>query len=291
MHRPYSFRLVGGILLGIACLLTPVFAGCVLVPGLTAEARKLLNKPESSVNSAPVLPPIGAPANSIQLEILFVERSASDPVVGDSLWREIDEVGAASPQLRQLMQQNGLRVGTVGASPPPMLQTLLGMSRQVQDENSLSQCVRRKVVVQSGTETEVEVKATPGSTELRFSDSGPSHSKEFQQLHCVFKVRPHRLQDGWVRLDFIPELHHGDERLRHTPTDVGWELRGGQVVETCYAQKFSVTLNAGEMAIASCTDANDKSLGGTFFGEPGTLQPRQKILVVRFVGMHKPESL
>ncbi|QDV31064.1 hypothetical protein Spb1_30010 [Planctopirus ephydatiae] len=289
MNWHCSYRLCGVLLLGMTSLLIPVFAGCVLVPGLTQEAHQLLRK--QSISSTNPLPPINAPANSIQLEILFVERPASDPTVSEKLWREIDEVGAAAPGLRQLMQQNGLRIGTVGASPPPMLQALLGMSRQIEDEYSLSQCVRRKVVVQSGATTNIDVKSWLDPMEVSLNENGKTTSKTFEQLQCVLKLRPHRLQDGWVRLDLIPELHHGQEQMRHTPTDAGWELRGGKLVETCYAQKFSVTLNTGEMAVASCTNAAETTLGGNFFGQPKQLQPKQKVLVVRFAGMHKPETL
>ena len=76
--------------LGIAALLLSL-AGC-----------ELFRKKEETTSTAK-LPPLVAPRDSVQLEILFVDRPASDPLIGEALWDRVDQIaGFSSEKRRQL---------------------------------------------------------------------------------------------------------------------------------------------------------------------------------------------
>src|SRR5207237_1221486 len=134
--------------------------------------------------------------------------------------------------------------GQTGASPPPALQTLLGLTEEVStSETDEERLMRgRRMGLRSGQETELLTNDAVAACRMKFVANGADEELEFHQARCLFRLKPVRQQDGWVRLDFTPEIHHGDARMRPTPNEEGWALRGGQKVDVRSALKFSVTL-------------------------------------------------
>jgi hypothetical protein len=93
------------------------------------------------------------------------------------------------------------------------------------------------------------------------------------------------LQDGWVRVEFVPEIHHGDLQLRPTPTDdAGWAYRSTQNIAQCYPQKFAVTLNVGESAVITAA-GGEETLGNQIFRRDQNGEQRQRLLIIRLVDM------
>jgi len=67
--------------------------GCSLFPAAELGKNVRLNRPS--------LPPIQTAADSVQLEVFFVDRPADDPLLGPSLWREIDQIAAIPAETRK----------------------------------------------------------------------------------------------------------------------------------------------------------------------------------------------
>jgi len=231
----------------------------------------------------PLLPPLRPTPDAIQLQVLFVDRPVDDPVVTQLLWQEVDQVGAVPPAMRSVLKDNGLRVAQSGSNVPPTLQTLLGLASDISQVPPMDAATMsgRQLSLLSGQDSEIAVNDAQESCIVRFQLNGEQETLEFPQARCLLRVRPVRVQDGWVKLEFTPEIHHGDSRLRHTPGDEGWMFRGGQKVDVRHALKFQLTLNTGEMAIVGTAEGDDDTLGRRFFRHERDGQTQQRLLVVR----------
>lgn len=261
--------------------------------GAVLGLRKYADK--RTVNKLPAIP---VSQDAMQVEIVFIERPVSDPLLGSILWNEIDEVGAIELMDQENLNQNGFRVGHVSSVPPMALQTLLGLKSHLggvgkQDESLLLS--GRRLMLRSGVPTDIQTSGFYDKCSLQLFDEeaeGQLEMKEFEQARCVMRVKAHKVQDGWARLEFIPEMHYGAQQLRRTPTNIGWQLENRQNTTPLYNQKFEVTLNVGEMTVITATEnVAPDSAGHLFFRGEESKSDIQKILVVRLANMSKMDAV
>jgi hypothetical protein len=252
-----------------------VIAGCSIFPSGEGAKRLELNRPS--------LPPIQTSQESIQLEVVFVDRPAGDPVLGPLLWREVDQVAAIPAETRDMLQQNGFQVGHVSSSPPVAVQKLLGLVSDVRanDDNDGQHMVGSRKILPPGIDTELQSSEAIEKCAMTIVEGSRTKTYEYEQVRCMFRMKSVRLSDGWVRIDFLPEIHHGDLRLRHTPTDEGWVNRNRQKVDARHAQKFSLTMNVGEMVIITAAPDQSDSMGERFFCRDDNGTKLQRLLIVR----------
>uniref|UniRef100_A0A7C2NSR1 Uncharacterized protein n=1 Tax=Schlesneria paludicola TaxID=360056 RepID=A0A7C2NSR1_9PLAN len=241
-----------------------------------------------AVNTArPVLPPLKPPSDAIQLQIVFVERPSDDALLNQLVWQQVDQVGALAPESRVMLDDHGFRVGQCGAHPPPAVQTLLGLSEELVDEPLSGEHLMRgrRLGLRSGQDTEVQTVDYRRDCQIRYLTAGQEEVVDYSQARCVLRLRPVRVQDGWVRIDVTPEVHHGAALMRHTPTEEGWTLKGGQKIDVRQALKFSVTLSTGELALISGDPGRERSPGREFFCQEHPDGRRtQRLLAVRLAG-------
>ena len=235
------------------------------------------------------LPTLSAPRDSIELDIVFVDRPASDPLLGKMLWREIDQVGTLSAEQRSTIREAGLLVGHVGSSPPDALQSLLNLTdeeleRQRREANGLPKTAARRVALPAGTDTEVWSNETVAS---RIATLPSGKIMELTDVRGLLRLRAERSQDGWARLDFTPELHHGQTNTRPFAAATGWMYRTTQEVIPCFAQQFSANLNVGEMLVLTCDRDRPGTLGQSLFQFEDGTGLKQRIVVVRLAELRK----
>jgi hypothetical protein len=261
------------------------------VTGLAGCA--LFDKPVSALkNSALKLPLIGLPPDAIQLDVVYVERPAGDTLLGPELWRHVDQIGSIEPEQRTLLRKNGFRVGVVASNPPLPLQRMLGLTSDFAYEPAAEkskQLVGHRCVLRSGGQTDIQ--ASPAYPECTFeiTQGGESRRRTYENALCKYHVTAERLQDGWVQLDFVPTVHHGQEQLRRVVGDAGWQFHTAQRTETLYPQRFSLRLSVGEMAVVTADEEADGTLGRLFFLGPDDEPQVQRLLVVRLAGMNDAE--
>lgn len=270
--------------------LVATITGCALMEeGAVLGLGKYVDK-----RTTKKLPSIPVSQDAMQVEIVFIERPVSDPLLGSTLWNEIDEIGAVDLMDQENLKQNGFRVGHVSSVPPMALQTLLGLKSHLggvsKQEESLLLSGRR-LMLRSGVPTDIQTSDFYDKCKLElFSEVTEQELeiKEFEQARCVMRVKAHKVQDGWARLEFTPEMHYGAQQLRRTPTTIGWQLENRQNTTPLYNQKFEVTLNVGEMTVITAADeVAPNSAGHLFFRGEGDKSDIQKILVVRLANMSK----
>ena len=72
------------------------------------------------------------------------------------------------------------------------------------------------------------------------------------------------LQDGWARLEFAPEIHHGDRTLAADGYGRRWQPQESQEIDVL-PQHFSLKLHVGEMAVITAAPEKPHSYGHKAF--------------------------
>lgn len=259
----------------------------VLITAATLGGCALFGPSEETLKTSTSrggLPALRPAADAVQLQIVFIERPSDDALASKLVWQELDQIGALPPATRTLLIDHGFRVGQTGASPPPTMQTLLGLTEEVlsNDLNDDRLIRGRRMGLRSGQETELATNDSVPECRMTYVSGGQEETIEYLQARCVLRLKPVRQQDGWVRLEFTPEIHHGASQMRPTPSDEGWALRGGQKIDVRHALKFSVTLSTGEFVVIGCDGKNIDLPGSRFFRrETENAGEQQRLLVVR----------
>ena len=268
----------------MVCLSLAGLPGCLLLDWSTAF-RPTGTDTSSADGSANPLGKLPTSRTAVTLEIVFVERPADDPLLGAALWDELDQIGALSSVKRQALAEQGFRVGRAGANPPRTLQTLMGLATEVayDDEKRL---VGRRVVLPSGAETEIGISSP--HPERTIACPAP---RAFQNVRGVFRLEAKQLQDGWARIELLPEIHHGRMVSRPTAIRGGWQLQTSQEIERLYALQFSLDLNVGEMVVITGTPEPADSPGRHFFHGAGDDERIQRVLIVRLADLTRAESV
>ena len=259
--------------------------GCRLVETTTQITAA---KPPNS------LPSIQTTADAITLEVMFVERPVSDPLLGSQLWSEVDQLSAIDSPTRRRLLDNGIRVGHGSSQPPRALQTLLGLQTNgigVSPWNEQQRLVGRRVVLQSGGETEVQASPIYPSCNVEIvGPDGGRNTLELENARGIFRLHVERDQEGWAQVRITPEIHHGQDRLRHvTSPSGGWQLRTTQQIESQFDQAFTLTLNVGEMAVLGYNRDTAGSMGQFFFRNANFESPVERLVVVRLANMKSVE--
>ncbi len=292
-------------LLSVVCvLLAASVCGCALWQGRQRAAR-------AEAAKKALLRPLQAPRNTIELEIVFVDTLADDPLLRERLWQDVDQVAALSAETRARLRRAGFRVGQVGTTFPPALESLLKMSdcsqsatdgqsnrpQQTASSHTASGSdepgfVVRVLALPSGTDAEIETGPIFPTRRLRLpTEGGDEVVRTFDNARCVLRVRAVAVDKGWARVEFTPEIHHGRVAPRPTPLPTGWLFRTGQEVEPLYGLRFKVNLNVNESVLVTSSSDDPLSPGFQFFRGPNESAHLQRLLLVRLARVPASEPL
>ena len=119
---------------------------------------------------------------------------------------------------------------------------------------------------------------------LRDNDA---EGRNYENAKAVLRMRVEREQDGWARLHFLPEIHHGEALLRPVAGEFEWTHRRLPIVEPLYDQQFSLSLNLGESAVVTVGENKPGTVGQSFFRSLDQAGRLQRLLVVRVTDMQR----
>lgn len=265
----------------MAVTLSACGAGCALFEtgGWTAAG---LGSPDRHT----LLKPLGEAPQALRLEYFVVERPTGDPLLGDQLWDEMTEM-ILDPKVRQSLNSQGLRVGVTTNSPPEALQKLLGEAEEITDARTPEQARRRQGMLQvlpSGGSFTAWTSDEFPSRVVAFTAAGAETAKAFEQARGIVRVTAKTEQEGWAKLEFLPEIHHGATGMRHAATEGAWQFTSGQEVQKLFDQKFELTMNEGDTAVLTALGDEPDRVGSLFFRTEAAGAPVQRLLIVRLVG-------
>src|SRR5205807_7103339 len=130
--------------------------------------------------------------------VMYVERPVGEPLLGDELWRHVDQLASIDAETRNRIRKNGFRVGVVGANPPVALQKMLGLKSDFvsePDAEDAKQLVGRRFFPVSGGEIEIQVSPLFQECTLNIDSGGSSEPRRFENAICKYRIRAVRLQD------------------------------------------------------------------------------------------------
>src|SRR5262249_8310944 len=154
----------------------------------------------------------------IQMDVALIERPVGDRYINTDLWDLADEQVLEADH-KGLLRENGLRVAQVDGIPPAGLQSLL---------TSESSCANpRRIRMRAGNTRTLLLGPSPPQCRFQIKQAlGEPAIVTLEQAQCTLLVVPTKTNDGHVRLQFTPQILHGETTLRPRPDPSGsrWVL-------------------------------------------------------------------
>lgn len=230
------------------------------------------------------LPPLQAPPDAIVLEIRQVRRLTDDPLVGDALWSEVNQVTANDDTRWQRMHQNGFRLGVAASRPPEALIKLLeAPTANPLAANEPQQLQQRTIAVRNETTTEIEASPFIASCNITTGTGDEQQVLEFKNAKGWYFLKARKTQEGWVELEFTPSIQHGTSKLRPTAAaSGGYQLQNGRISKTFHSERFSVKVMVGEWVVLGADPDRPDTLGYQFYlgseKDDGQIQAYRRIV-------------
>jgi hypothetical protein len=245
-------------------LLAVLLAGC------------LTGKPEPATSWCDHFQALTGPTGSdvVQMDVALLARPVGDRYLNDELWEFVDEQ-ALSGEQKLVLEDNGLRVGQVGGIPPAGLQALL---------TSESSCANpRRIQLHSGNPTTLLVGPVVPACHFEVRQGSEPVSVVLDQAQCRLVVLPTLTKDGRIRLQFTPEVVHGETVLMPVPAPESsrWVLQEQRPTERFPGLAWEITLAPNEYVLVGARFDKRETLGHRFFLHADATIPVQQLLVLR----------
>jgi hypothetical protein len=218
----------------------------------------------------------GAPLdpNAVLIETALIERPAGDAYICHELWQDTDEL-IVGLERRDILQENGLRVGQLVGAPPTGFQTLLLSPRSCTNPARLMVPSGKLIPQYLGpvlAHCAFDVDLGTGATEIAAD-----------QIRFGFDVMPTLTADGRTRLVFTPKVETGENLLpfQASPEDASWVLRIERPSRKFPELSWDVTLAPGQYLIIGCRPEKERSLGASAFIQENGPSATQRLLVIR----------
>lgn len=237
------------------------------------------------------LKPARMSAESCVLDVFFVRVPFGDSEVNGPLWTEIDEQQLTS-DLRQRLALNGFRIGLVGTQVPPALAKLLEQQGKTPGGSQAAAFSPEDLEEESpvewahwqlppGRRKEIVCSETYESLPVLVCDPQGVQGDEYSDAQGVLAVQSYPEADGRVRLRFVPEIQHGERKLRFVGKQGIARLEPTRAKRSFNDMAVEATLGLGQMLVLSCETSRPGSLGHRFFSCQKDGKQEQKLLVIR----------
>ncbi len=254
--------------------------GCMLLVGLGCSNW------ETVTPTTRDLPIPRMSSDSVAMEVAFVRMSADQTERLHQLWSEIDEQ-LFPPTQRTHLNENGFRCGLVGMQLPIELRDLLETEQQASvlekpapgDLDVLHQ--NGRIQCRAGKRTEIPT--CPSRDEMVILHKDGDRQKvggtRLRDALCVLVVRCFPQGNGAVRVELVPEIHHGTPRRQWVAGEGTFHLVTAREREVYSDLRFEATLMPGQTLVLSCTP--EFGLGHNFFLDATRGDAQQKLLLIR----------
>ncbi len=231
------------------------------------------------------------PTDSCVLEVFFIRCPFGDPQLNQRLWQEVDEQHLPA-DLRRRLGQNGFRVGLVGGQIPMALSELMeledkppptGVANQINvaDLDTDPRVTRAHLSIRTGQRKEVLTSSVYDRVTVLIRESDQLNGSTYTQAQALLAVKTFAQSDGRVRLELVPELHHGESRRRFVGNQGMFRFEPGRPRRVFDRMAISATLSPGSMLLLSSRPELPGSLGHHFFTTEDNGHRQQKLLVLR----------
>jgi hypothetical protein len=212
----------------------------------------------------------------VQMDVALIEVPAGDRFLNSELWQFVDEQ-VVPLETKAVLEDNGFRVGEVGAKPPQELLELLTQKRTNPSPHRLA--------LRAGKEGRpLELGPLRARVVFRLSQGEPSVPIELEQAQCSLLVMPALGENGQTKLTFTPQVQHAGKGLmpwRPSAGRSGWALQLQQPTEAYPALGWEVSLAPGEFLVVGARYDRPDTLGHQAFVRPDEPVPVQRLLMIR----------
>jgi len=218
-------------------------------------------------------------ADVVQVEWALIQRPVGDRYLNEGLWALANEQ-IVPLERKEVLENNGLRVGAVSGLLPSEFQELLRSERYNPNP--------RRRHVRAGQAATLLL----GSVRAQCDCDPPSVPANIQgeSLHAMFDaqfgiaVTPSLASGNKVRLALTPQVQQGEAKAAIKPAEdgSGWS-HSQQAPEKYSGLNWDVTLAPDEYLLVGCHFANQRTFGKECFVRTDEPRPVQLLLVVRAV--------
>jgi hypothetical protein len=251
----------------VLMLLAELLVGCATEQSDRSSSRLNQMRSTSSVPKSKL----------VQMEVALIERPISDGYLNGELWDLVDEQ-VVPLERKEVIADNGFRVGVISGLPPAGLQALLTSERS---------CPNPRRIQRLASDSATLLLGLP-MPQCRFQllRDGQWQSVEFEQAQCTLLVTPTLAADGRTRLQFTPQVRHGEPLPGPQPSVdragiYSWIFQERHPTETYSHLGWEVTLAANEYVVVGGRFDLAQALGHRFFIRGDEPTPVQRLLVVR----------
>jgi hypothetical protein len=215
------------------------------------------------------------------LTLAILTRPMSDEALNSALWRVADEQ-AISPEARQALEGNGLRVGLISGELPTEVESVL----KAPPPHKIDPM---QVVMPSGEHTLVTLSEPTSQISLLLSRDGRAMGKDYKDASGFIRVTASHTGPKGVNIRLVPEIHHGpiQRNFGAVPTGAGLAThqfiqKDGQQEETLRELAATLVLEPGQVAVVGAQPDRPRSLGAFLFTQAEVNSDRmlQKVLLI-----------
>ncbi|MCC7085625.1 MAG: hypothetical protein IT427_11545 [Pirellulales bacterium] len=247
----------------------------------------------SAANHQSPLKPVGMAEDSFRLEIITVMFPLGEEELNTAAWSQIDEQ-SLPPETRRCLADNGFRVGIITGQLPAEVGRLLTATEQPATLAEAAANFARAPVVSrqsmqlhSGWHGELVASRIYDEIPLLMLERTRRQSdvvgRPYRLAQGIFNVVATATGDRRVKLQFTPQLHHGEPRQAFVVESEDGQLRPqpSKPKENFENLVFETTLGPEQMLALTSLPQCSGTLGHYFFTERQTNEMQQKMIIVR----------
>jgi hypothetical protein len=219
--------------------------------------------------------PAAAGPEPIQLDVALVQVPLSDDARYRDLWTFLDEQ-AVPLEKKTVLEENGYRVGRVGANPPEELLELMTNRRYCPNP--------RRIQIELFKEEKL-LELGPVIEHATFSIQGEqTRPVVLEDAQCCVGVLPSLTEDGRTRLILGPRIRHaGRDHMQWRPSAdrSGWTRQIQKPVESYPGLDWEVQLVPGEYLVIGAREDRPDTIAHLSFLRFDEQLPVKRLLVLR----------
>lgn len=241
-------------------LLVSLLLGCAAGPVIRGSGRS-----DHYASGHGALPP-----DSVLLDFVLLERPLGDRYINEELWKNTDE----QMEGKEVVQENGFRVGHLVGMTPQRLQELLTSERG---------CLTRwRQIVPAGKPITLTISRPAPELRFHLLQDGQAQEVALEQAQSYLVAVPAPAPEGRTRWQFTPQVQFGATvpEFQPAPDRSGWLLSYNRRKHTYPQMSWEVTLAPNQYLVIGAAFDNASTLGyQSFVQEDG--HPVQRLLVLR----------
>ena len=221
--------------------------------------------------SKSLLAPLSVSPDTISLEVFSAPVPQGEEQVA-RLWKLVDEQSLPA-DLRRHLADNGFRAGIVGPNMPAELTEILKVTDQPVEESKQhtmsldpeAGVSLRVLHLKSGKRTELALPHVREELTLLEVAAGEVRGQTYNKVECRLGLKAFSQNDGRVRLEVTPELHHGEFKNRMRGGDGMMMFTQERPKRVFDELKLEPQLAAGQMFLMTSRPDRTASAGYHFF--------------------------